>query len=167
MMPCREALKQNLYSQTDASTDAVQTYNLTVPTSIGTLTIPTIGGSLVLNGKDSKIHVVDYAYGAGSSSLLYSTGEILTWWASSLPMHSPLRCLVGLRSTAEISFWSTAMLENCMKRHSNLPPKHPRPPSFRGQAPSRPRALRGIPSRCSTQRTGRPSFKSATPSFTF
>ncbi|KAJ7283442.1 glycoside hydrolase family 35 protein [Mycena rebaudengoi] len=65
--------------QTDASTDAVQTYNLTVPTSIGTLTIPTIGGSLVLNGKDSKIHVVDYAYGAGSSSLLYSTGEILTW----------------------------------------------------------------------------------------
>ncbi|KAF7330740.1 Beta-galactosidase [Mycena venus] len=63
--------------QTDASTTAVQTYNLTLSTSIGTLTIPTIGGSLALNGKDSKIHVVDYA--AGSTTVLYSTGEILTW----------------------------------------------------------------------------------------
>ncbi|KAF7353098.1 Beta-galactosidase [Mycena venus] len=63
--------------QTDASTTAVQTYNLTLSTSIGTLTVPTIGGSLALNGKDSKIHVVDYA--AGSTTVLYSTGEILTW----------------------------------------------------------------------------------------
>ncbi|KAJ7179483.1 glycoside hydrolase family 35 protein [Mycena filopes] len=46
--------------QLDASTTAVQTYTLTLSTSIGTLTIPTIGGSLALNGKDSKIHVVDY-----------------------------------------------------------------------------------------------------------
>ncbi|KAG5654663.1 hypothetical protein H0H81_009911 [Sphagnurus paluster] len=63
--------------QTDASTNAVQTYTLQLPTSIGTLTIPTIGGSLALNGKDSKIHVVDYA--AGSSTILYSTAEIFTW----------------------------------------------------------------------------------------
>ncbi|KAJ6538991.1 glycoside hydrolase family 35 protein [Mycena capillaripes] len=63
--------------QTDASTTAVQTYTLTLSTSIGTLTIPQIGGSLTLNGKDSKIHVVDYA--AGSTTILYSTGEILTW----------------------------------------------------------------------------------------
>ncbi|KAJ6567229.1 glycoside hydrolase family 35 protein [Mycena vulgaris] len=63
--------------QTDASTNAVQTYTLTLATSIGNLTIPTIGGTLALNGKDSKIHVVDYA--AGSTNLLYSTGEILTW----------------------------------------------------------------------------------------
>ncbi|KAJ7477091.1 glycoside hydrolase family 35 protein [Mycena galericulata] len=63
--------------QTDASTTDVQTYTLTLPTSIGNLTIPTIGGSLALTGKDSKIHVVDYA--AGSTTLLYSTGEILTW----------------------------------------------------------------------------------------
>ncbi|KAJ7499278.1 glycoside hydrolase family 35 protein [Mycena latifolia] len=63
--------------QTDASSFAVQTYTLTLPTSIGTLTIPTIGGTLALNGKDSKIHVVDYA--AGSTNVLYSTGEILTW----------------------------------------------------------------------------------------
>ncbi|KAJ7638480.1 glycoside hydrolase family 35 protein [Roridomyces roridus] len=63
--------------QLDASIDAVQTYTLTVPTSIGTLTIPILGGNLALNGKDSKIHVVDYE--AGQSTLLYSTGEILTW----------------------------------------------------------------------------------------
>ncbi|KAK7060173.1 hypothetical protein VNI00_000937 [Paramarasmius palmivorus] len=63
--------------QTDASTDAAQFYKLTVPTSLGSITIPQIGGSLALNGKDSKIHVVDYA--AGSTHLLYSTAEIFTW----------------------------------------------------------------------------------------
>ncbi|TFK43322.1 glycoside hydrolase family 35 protein [Crucibulum laeve] len=63
--------------QTDASTNALQTYTLQLPTSLGTLTIPTIGGLLSLNGKDSKIHVVDYT--AGSTELVYSTGEIFTW----------------------------------------------------------------------------------------
>ncbi|KAH9482883.1 Beta-galactosidase A [Psilocybe cubensis] len=63
--------------QTDASTNAVQTYTLTLPTSLGTLTVPTLGGSLTLTGKDSKIHVVDYT--AGSTTLLYSTAEIMTW----------------------------------------------------------------------------------------
>ncbi|KAJ7067978.1 glycoside hydrolase family 35 protein [Mycena amicta] len=62
---------------TDVSLNELQTYTLTLPTSIGQLVIPTIGGSLVLNGKDSKIHVVDYT--AGSSTILFSTGEILTW----------------------------------------------------------------------------------------
>ncbi|GLB33461.1 putative beta-galactosidase, domain 3 [Lyophyllum shimeji] len=63
--------------QTDASTNALQTYTLNLPTSIGNLKIPTIGGSLSLNGKDSKIHVVDYT--AGSTTVLYSTAEIFTW----------------------------------------------------------------------------------------
>ncbi|KAG6919301.1 hypothetical protein DXG01_007434 [Tephrocybe rancida] len=63
--------------QTDASTNAKQTYTLTVATSIGNVTVPTIGGSLTLNGKDSKIHVVDYT--AGSSHILYSSAEIFTW----------------------------------------------------------------------------------------
>lgn len=49
-----------------------------LPTSIGTLNIPALGGSLTLTGKDSKIHVVDYT--AGSTSIVYSTGEILTWY---------------------------------------------------------------------------------------
>ncbi|TFK74453.1 glycoside hydrolase family 35 protein [Pluteus cervinus] len=63
--------------QADASSNAVQNYSLQVSTSIGNLTIPTIGGSLSLNGKDSKIHVVDYE--AGSTTLVYSSAEIFTW----------------------------------------------------------------------------------------
>jgi hypothetical protein len=63
--------------QADASSFGVQTYIFTVPTSIGVIKVPTLGGLLTLNGKDSKIHVVDYA--AGSTTLLYSTAEIFTW----------------------------------------------------------------------------------------
>ncbi|KAL0580896.1 hypothetical protein V5O48_001089 [Marasmius crinis-equi] len=63
--------------QTDASTHDTQTYKLTVPTSLGNLTIPAIGGSLALNGRDSKIHVVDYT--AGSTRVVYSSAEIFTW----------------------------------------------------------------------------------------
>ncbi|KAF8204850.1 glycoside hydrolase family 35 protein [Pholiota molesta] len=63
--------------QTDASVFTAQSYTLTLPTSIGSLTIPTIGGSLTLNGQDSKVHLVDYT--AGSTTLTYSTGELLTW----------------------------------------------------------------------------------------
>ncbi|EJD54069.1 putative beta-galactosidase A, partial [Auricularia subglabra TFB-10046 SS5] len=62
---------------TDASSFDTQAYKLTVPTSAGTLTIPALGGSLSLTGKDSKIHVVDYA--AGSTHILYSSAEIMTW----------------------------------------------------------------------------------------
>jgi hypothetical protein len=54
-------------------------YQLRVPSSKGNLTLPLLGGSLVLTGKDSKITVVDYT--AGSTKLLYSTGEIATWSA--------------------------------------------------------------------------------------
>ncbi|KAG9316763.1 glycoside hydrolase family 35 protein [Chiua virens] len=63
--------------QMDASSNFQEMYTLTLPTSIGNLTIPQLGGQLILNGKDSKVHVVDYA--AGSSHLLYSTGEVMTW----------------------------------------------------------------------------------------
>lgn len=63
--------------QADVSSTGVQRYKLTVPTSAGTIEVPTLGGSLTLNGRDSKIHVVDYV--AGSTTLLYSTGEIFTW----------------------------------------------------------------------------------------
>ncbi|KAH7927546.1 glycoside hydrolase family 35 protein [Leucogyrophana mollusca] len=61
----------------DSSSNAMEMYTLTLPTSAGNLTIPVLGGQLMLDGKDSKIHVVDYA--AGASTLLYSTGEIMTW----------------------------------------------------------------------------------------
>jgi hypothetical protein len=41
------------------------------------LTIPQQGGTLTLNGRDSKFHVTDYP--VGNFSLLYSTAEIFTW----------------------------------------------------------------------------------------
>ena len=52
-------------------------YSITLPTSQGTITIPQLGGSLVLNGRDSKFHVTDYD--VGGANLLYSTAEIFTW----------------------------------------------------------------------------------------
>ncbi|PQE22525.1 Glycoside hydrolase family 35 protein [Rutstroemia sp. NJR-2017a BVV2] len=46
-------------------------------TSVGTLTIPQLNGSLTLSGRDSKWHVTDYDL--GGTTLLYSTAEIFTW----------------------------------------------------------------------------------------
>ncbi|KAH7102269.1 glycoside hydrolase superfamily [Auriculariales sp. MPI-PUGE-AT-0066] len=63
--------------QADASLITVQKYKLTVKTSAGDVTIPTLGGDLTLNGKDAKIHVVDYL--AGSTQLVYSSAEVFTW----------------------------------------------------------------------------------------
>lgn len=51
-------------------------YTLTVPTSVGNVTIPQLGGSLVLNGRDSKVQVTDYAVGA--YNLIYSSSDIYT-----------------------------------------------------------------------------------------
>ncbi len=62
---------------TDYSSQALTKYTLTVNTTAGTLTLPQAGGSLTLNGRDSKIHVTDYDL--GGISLLYSTAEIFTW----------------------------------------------------------------------------------------
>ena len=50
---------------------------LTLPTSVGNLSIPQLGGTLTLNGRDSKIHVVDYDI--NGTTVLYSTAEIFTW----------------------------------------------------------------------------------------
>jgi hypothetical protein len=52
-------------------------YTLKLPTSAGTLAIPTLGGNLTLNGRDSKVHVTDYD--VGGTNLLYSTAEVFTW----------------------------------------------------------------------------------------
>lgn len=70
-------IEDSTQRQTDASVFTVQTYNLTIPTSIGSVTVPTIGGSLTLTAHDSKIHLVDYT--AGSTVLTYSTAEVFTW----------------------------------------------------------------------------------------
>ncbi|CAG8902480.1 unnamed protein product [Penicillium egyptiacum] len=52
-------------------------YTVDVDTSVGRLTIPTLGGSLTINGRDSKIHVTDYD--VGGINLVYSSAEIYTW----------------------------------------------------------------------------------------
>ncbi|KIY45926.1 glycoside hydrolase family 35 protein [Fistulina hepatica ATCC 64428] len=63
--------------QANASSFEAINYTISLPTSLGTFDIPILGGSLTLSGKDSKIHVTDYE--AGSTTLLYSTAEIMTW----------------------------------------------------------------------------------------
>ncbi|KUI67467.1 putative beta-galactosidase E [Cytospora mali] len=55
-------------------------YTLSVLTSIGNVTIPQLGGTLALNGKDSKIHVTDYD--VGGLNLIYSSADIYTHGAS-------------------------------------------------------------------------------------
>lgn len=52
-------------------------YTLSLPTSLGTISVPQLGGFLSLKGRDSKVHVTDYP--VGDSKLLYSTAEIFTW----------------------------------------------------------------------------------------
>jgi hypothetical protein len=61
----------------DYQTEIAATYKLTVATSQGVLTIPQLGGSLTLSGRDSKWHVTDYDL--GGTNLIYSTAEIFTW----------------------------------------------------------------------------------------
>lgn len=60
------------YSSTESTS-----YTVKLPTSAGEFTIPQQGGSLTLNGRDSKFHVTDYP--VGNYTLLYSTAEIFTW----------------------------------------------------------------------------------------
>ncbi|GFF73252.1 hypothetical protein IFM47457_03346 [Aspergillus lentulus] len=52
-------------------------YQINMDTSVGKFTVPTLGGSLVLHGRDSKVHVTDYEI--GDMSLIYSSAEIYTW----------------------------------------------------------------------------------------
>lgn len=61
----------------DYSNQGSTSYKLKVPTSAGELTIPQLGGSLSLHGRDSKMHVVDYD--VAGTNILYSTAEVFTW----------------------------------------------------------------------------------------
>ncbi|CAI7573668.1 unnamed protein product [Penicillium discolor] len=64
----------------DYSSQASVDYKLKVPTSVGDVTIPQLGGSLTLSGRDSKIHVVDYD--VAGTNILYSSAEVFTWTES-------------------------------------------------------------------------------------
>jgi hypothetical protein len=60
-----------------SSSGTLEYFQLHVNTSIGSLTIPQKGGSIALNGHQSKIIVTDFTFGA--SKLIYSTAEVLTY----------------------------------------------------------------------------------------
>ena len=53
---------------------ALTTFRLNITTSAGQLVVPQ-NGTLVLDGRESKIIVTDYAFGASNSKILYSTTE--------------------------------------------------------------------------------------------
>ena len=74
---CEDLHADIFNSQADASKTTTQTYKLTVNSTIGQVTIPTLGGDLTLVGKDAKIHLVDYV--AGGTHLAYSSAELFTW----------------------------------------------------------------------------------------
>ncbi|PSN61181.1 putative beta-galactosidase B [Corynespora cassiicola Philippines] len=74
-----------------------ESFKLHVTTSAGNLTIPQHGGSIVINGHQSKILVTDFAI--GNESLTYSTAEVLTY---SIVDESPVVVLwTGVGETAE------------------------------------------------------------------
>jgi hypothetical protein len=116
-------------------------YTLTLPTSSGNMTVPQLGGQLTLDGKDSKVHVVDYT--AGSSHLLYSTAEIMTWYVVPFPLFSSAltgTTRLGRPSAVATSLSSTETPANFTKRHSRLtPPVSLAPMLFQGRNPSRPK----------------------------
>jgi beta-galactosidase len=71
--------KTNFYvvRQADFTSTMNTYYKLNVSTSFGEIAIPQLGGTLALNGRDSKIHVTDYD--VGGIDLVYSSAEIFTW----------------------------------------------------------------------------------------
>ncbi|KAH7399870.1 glycoside hydrolase superfamily [Cadophora sp. MPI-SDFR-AT-0126] len=71
--------KTNFYlvRATDETQDTPISYTFTVPTSKGQVTIPQLGGTLTLPGRDAKWLVTDYSI--GNATLLYSSAEIFTW----------------------------------------------------------------------------------------
>lgn len=77
-------------------------YQLMVPTSVGNLTIPQLGGQLSLNGRDSKIHVTDYD--VGGVNLIYCTADIFTWAKGASGSSRVLIMYGGAEETHEYAF---------------------------------------------------------------
>lgn len=62
------------------NSNSTTSYTVNVVSSLGSITIPqsnALTTSLTLNGRDSKVHVVDYDI--GGRTLLYSSAEVFTW----------------------------------------------------------------------------------------
>lgn len=95
-----EVTKYFVVRQAAYNSLATVQYNITLPTSKGNMTIPRLGGSLSIHGRDSKVFVTDYD--VGGATLLYSTAEIFTW-----KVYGPKRVLVlysGPGETNELAF---------------------------------------------------------------
>jgi Beta-galactosidase, domain 2 len=75
-----------------------------VPTSAGVLTLPQLGGSLTLNGRDSKVHVTDYD--VAGTNILYSTAEVFTW--KNLSSYSVLALYGGQGEHHELAISSSS-----------------------------------------------------------
>lgn len=71
--------KTNFFVIRHAAYNSLSTdeYKMNLPTSKRNVSIPQLGGSLSLIGRDSKFHVTDYDI--GGINMLYSTAEIFTW----------------------------------------------------------------------------------------
>ncbi|KAM5541244.1 hypothetical protein V8D89_005173 [Ganoderma adspersum] len=61
--------------QADSTSTANISFSLTVPTSQGPLTLPQTTGAIALDGRQSKLVIADYAFGA-HGALLYTTASI-------------------------------------------------------------------------------------------
>ncbi|KAK7221447.1 hypothetical protein V2G26_009450 [Clonostachys chloroleuca] len=77
-----------------------KSYSLTISTKLGRFKIPQLGGSLSLDGRDSRILVSDYAI--GNITLTYSSAEVLAWRTFS--SKTVLLLYGGDRETHEFAF---------------------------------------------------------------
>ncbi|KAJ2913369.1 hypothetical protein MD484_g7048, partial [Candolleomyces efflorescens] len=59
----------------DSTSNATATFQLNVTTSLGRLQIPRFAEAITLGGRQSKVIITDYTFGA-SSTLLYSTAQV-------------------------------------------------------------------------------------------
>lgn len=62
---------------TDSTQNTVESFKLHIRTSAGNLTVPRYGGSIILDGHQSKILVTDFTM--GDQTLTYSTAEVLKY----------------------------------------------------------------------------------------
>lgn len=81
LAPTKSAETFYIVRHSDWTSQATVKYTLRITSSGRNLTVPQMGGSLSLPGRDSKIHVVDYDL--GGVKLYYSSAEIFTWKKSS------------------------------------------------------------------------------------
>ncbi|MCJ1353690.1 MAG: hypothetical protein MMC33_003677 [Icmadophila ericetorum] len=77
-----------------------QQYRWIASASEGTFSVPQLSPTLVINGRDSKFHVIDYM--VGNYRLVYSSAEIFTW--KQFASRTVLVAYGGPNETHEIAF---------------------------------------------------------------